>query len=452
MSELISLENCSSAQDLEETYLEKRSKYQCELKRTSAKPRKRLLEDKILKLDTLYRATKEKIEEDCLNCEQTDTNPQIPSSAGESGEQEVIPIDTPVPDSPSLGKVYPLWFIDGEITEKNFISDASILVDGEEIDLSMDGSFEVTSGERKLEIIHPLFQSWKNTINVARGVVYPMVVKVFPRTASLKLDVFPKVDFRVFVNDTELSRNLSDCYHLPIGCSTNIKILAPGYEDAEFTVSPSEEKMISPEITLIPRIEFTDLLSQSFPMNLRHAKSNREVNLCRGDRFTFGRAECCLVNLSNIVDSKFGTDELFISRKHFTINLGEEGVVLEDHSANGTHVNGRIIKGEYVLAAGKKIEVSLIRPDKKAYLLRLELLLHRIDELIVNEDPSSGLFLSVRDITNSGNNLTHLLLFERFADARNSPESLLPWAMSISVALGATTQNFLSEVRQWIIN
>ena len=108
----------------------------------------------------MYRATKEKIEEDCLNCEQTDTNPQIPSSAGESGEQEVIPIDTPVPDSPSSGKVYPLWFIDGEITEKNFISDASILVDGEEIDLSMDGSFEVT-GERKLRLFIPFFKVGK---------------------------------------------------------------------------------------------------------------------------------------------------------------------------------------------------------------------------------------------------------------------------------------------------
>ena len=452
MSELISLENCSSAQDLEETYLEKRSKYQCELKMTSAKPRKRLLEDKILKLDTLYRATKEKIEEDCINCEQTDTNPQIPSPAGESGEQEVIPIDSPVPDSPSLGKVYPLWFIDGEITEKEFISDASILVDGEAIDLSMDGSFEVTSGERKLEINHPLFQCWKNTINVARGVVYPMVVKVFPRTASLKLDVFPKVDFRVFVNDTELSRNLSDCYQLPLGCPANIKILARGFEDIQISEFPTEEESITREINLIPRIEFTDLLSQSFPMTLQHAKSDRSVNLCKGDRFTFGRSEHCPVNLSNIVDSKFGTEELFISREHFSIHLGEDGVVLEDNSANGTLVNGRIIKGVHLLVAGKKIEVSVRRPDKKTYLLRLELLLHRVDELIANEDPSSGLFLCVRDITNSENNLTHLLLFERFAEARNSPERLLPWTMSVSMALGATPQNFLSEVRQWVIN
>ena len=452
MSELISLENCSSAQDLEESYLDKRSKYQCELKRTSAKPRKRLLEDKILKLDTLYRATKEKIEENCINCEQTETNPQMTSSAGESVVQEVIPIDSPAPDSPSLRKVYPLWFIDGEITEKEFISGASILVDGEEIDLSMDGSFEVTTGERKLEIIHPLFQSWKNTINVARGVVYPMVVKVFPRTASLKLDVFPKVDFRVFANDTELSRNLSDCYQLPLGCPANIKILARGFEDAELTEFPSEEKMISREITLIPRIEFTDLLSQSFPMTLQHAKSDRSVNLCKGDRFTFGRSEHCPVNLSNIVDSKFGTEELFISREHFSIHLGEDGVVLEDHSANGTLVNGRIIKGVHLLVAGKKIEVSVRRPDKKTYLLRLELLLHRIDELIANDNPSSGLFVSVRDGTSIENELSHLLFFERFAEARNSPKRLLPWTMSVSMALGATPQNFLSEVRQWVIN
>ena len=158
------------------------------------------------------------------------------------------------------------------------------------------------------------------------------------------------------------------------------------------------------------------------------------------------------MNLSNIVDSKFGTEELFISREHFSIHLGEDGVVLEDNSANGTLVNGRIIKGVHLLVAGKKIGVSVRRPDKKTYLLRLELLLHRVDELIANEDSSSGLFLSVRDITNSENNLTHLLLFERFAEARNSPERLLPWTMSVSMALGASPQNFLSEVRQWVIN
>ena len=80
-------EQCSVV-ELEKTYEDKKSKYQDELKHTSAKPRIRLLEAKIQQLDTLYRATREKIE---VNCDEPEMirSSEVEPQAGESADDRV---------------------------------------------------------------------------------------------------------------------------------------------------------------------------------------------------------------------------------------------------------------------------------------------------------------------------------------------------------------------------
>ncbi len=447
------LENCSSMTELEMIYKNKRSKYESELKMNSARPRRLLLEDKILKLDTLYRATKEKIEANCPTHELANSGPVFPSSTGESEEQQIGQSDMTVPDSPSWGKVYPLWFIEGVTREDSFLKEAEILVGEKQIEIQPDGAIEMPIGECEMKVSHPSFQTWNHQFNITKESNFPVVIKIFQRTTDLNLKVNPCINYRLFVNGNESKRNLDDCYKLPIGNPSTIKIISTGFDDFEFTFLATSEDPVIKDINLIPSLEYTDMVAGEFPLTLQHAEEDKSVILCKGDRFLFGRGDACSVNLCNTSNLKNNPDELFVSREHFSIHLSGGKVCIEDHSANGTFLNGKIIKGIIELTVGKIFEVKVKRPQKKGTLVHLELCLHEINNLIPDmNSSSSAFFISVTALSGAGRNLTHLLLFESCANARNIPSNLLPWTKAISEVLGASPYNWIKESRFWLKN
>lgn len=447
------LENCSSMTELETIYKHKRSKYESELKVNSARPRKLLLEDKILKLDTLYRATKEKIEANCSNHELAKSEPVFPSSTGESEEQHIEEFDMTVPDSPSRGKVYPLWFIEGVIQEAQFLKEAEILVGEKKAEIQTDGGIKMPIGSWEMKVSHPSFQTWNHQFNITKESNFPIVIKIFQRTADLTLKVSPAINFTLFVNGNESKRNLDDCYKLPICYPSTIKIISIGFEDFEFTFLPTSEDPVVEDINLIPSLEYTDLVAGEFPLTLQHAEQDRSVTLCRGGHFLFGRGDACSVNLCNTSNLQKNPDELFVSREHFSIHFSGGKACIEDHSANGTFLNGKIITGIIELAVGKIFEVKVKRPNKKGTLVHLELCIHEINNLITDIDSSSSaFFISVTVLSGAERNLTHLLLFESCANARNNSSNLLPWTKAISEVLGSSPYNWIKESRFWLKN
>jgi len=447
------LENCSSMTELEMIYKDKRSKYESELKMNSARPRKLLLEDKILKLDTLYRATKEKIEANCSTHKLVKAEPFFPSSTGESEEQHIEEFDMTVPDSPSWGKVYPLWFIEGITREDQFLEEAEIVVEEKPTEIQPDGGIEMPIGECEIKVSHPLFQTWKNRFNITKESNFPIVIKIFQRTADLTLKVNPAINFRLFVNGNESTRNLDDCYKLPIGNPSTIKIISTGFDEFEFTFSPTSEHPVVKDITLIPSLEYTDIVAGEFPLTLHHAEQDKSVNLCRGGHFLFGRGDACSVNLCKTSNLQSNPDELFVSREHFSVHLSGDKVCIEDHSANGTFLNGKIVTGVIELIVGKIYEVKIKRPHKKGTLVHLELCVHEMKNLITDmDDLSSNFFISVSGLSGAERNLTHMLLFESCANARNVPSNLLPWTKAICEVLGASPYNWIKESRFWLKN
>ena len=440
-------EQCSLS-ELEKTYEEKKSKYQNELKHTSAKPRIRLLEAKIQQLDTLYRATREKIE---LNCDEPEV---VPSSAvepqtGESTDEEASDVANKSVGSPSMGNAFPICLINGELREVSFLETSKVIVDEEEVDLEQDGSLSILPGNRKIKILHPFFEPWETELGVLGGKSFPLIINMIPLSCDLTLKVFPSVDFRLFLNELETPRKFGETYKIPLGELIRVKLVARGYEEAQFTVCYDQVGADEKSLRLCPLLENTDLVSGELPLTLSHMKTGVSVDLRRGSNFVFGRAESCDVKLSKGIEEFHSHQELFISRNHFSVTSRNGRVFLQDHSANGTKVNAKKITEEIELPIGQSTEVEVFWPGKKGHAVRRELFVHGTDYDESVSQKIEAKFIAVYQLAGSQRKISHLLFFENGLRERQSPKTVLPWVISVTKALGAESEEIIDEARMW---
>ena len=440
-------EQCSVV-ELEKTYEDKKSKYQDELKHTSAKPRIRLLEAKIQQLDTLYRATREKIE---VNCDEPEMirSSEVEPQAGESADDRVSKGTRTSVDSPSMGNAFPICLINGELREVSFIKSSKIIVDGKEVGLERDDSLSLSPGNRKIHILHPFYEPYEAELDVVGGKSFPLIIKMSPLTCDLILKIFPSVDFRLFFNELEIPRNFGDTYNIPLGELFNINIVARGYEEEQFTVSYDEVGVVEKSLNLCPLLENIDLVSGELPLTLNHINTGQAVHLRRGINFIFGRAENCDVKLSEGIEEFHSHQELFISRNHFSVTAKNGKAFLNDHSSNGTKVNTKEITGEYELPVGQSTEVEVFWPGKKGYTVRRELFVHSTDSVDSVSKKIEAKFIAVYELTGSQRKITHLLFFENGLRERQSPKTILPWVLSVTKALGAESEEIVDEARMW---
>tara|TARA_B100001093_G_C26847877_1_gene1023726 strand:+ start:2723 stop:4063 length:1341 start_codon:yes stop_codon:yes gene_type:complete len=430
--------------EFEKTYEQKKSKYREELKRTSAKPRIRLLNAKIDQLDSLYKATKEKVDQNSKKTEESgDTGLEILSQTRESGGDDVQLLNSIPIDSASIGNAFLILNSSGELNPINSLIGAEIFVDDNRVELEKDGSINLKEGKRHIEVFHPFFKKWNGYCEVFGGKSFPIIVKMISLTSKLKLKVFPDVDFRLFFNGLECPRSWNDDYQVTVGETQKIKLIVRGFEEVELVISSQQVEEIEKIITLYPILEETDLIKCEIPCTLYRRNSKRVVNFRSGTRFVFGRSESCAVQLVANKEAMSIHEELFVSREHFSIFLEDGTAFIQDHSSNGTSINKKLHSRQINIPNQKSVEVGISRPGKKGFFVKKSL--RALSDLENNTK-----LVAVYDLTESEKILTHLLFSDEFLEERRNSKQLLDWALIVIRALGGDSKKLVEEARQWI--
>ena len=431
MHALLEIQDGASKAEMEIAYKGKRQRYLNELKNASAKPRIRLIEDKLSKLDSAYAVymaevqdivSDQKTEPMCL----TEAKSIEESREREAASPAVFPLDFS-----ANGKVYPVLAVEGKLISEELHKQLCFQVDGETTRLNEDGSLDLPEGKRTVRISHPDFEPWESTW-LARGVIaMPLTVNLCARKALFSLEVLPSVNFRLFLNGIECPRSMDDRYEIPLHQARSITVKANGFEDYAFALDSSPEEEARMRVVLHPLPQYCDLVTAKIPFNAKHEQTEQSVRIVAGDHMLFGRAASCLVRLCLPEKNGCPQDELFISREHFSIRKEQRIVFLVDHSSNGTYLNGKRICDEEELAPGIVNEIGIFNQHEKKFVLRKSLLLHLGESDAGKGSSGEPIFLSMGDLSSEKNSLTHLLLFSAFSRMREIREKRIPWLQRI---------------------
>lgn len=435
MHSLLEIENGASEAELEQAYKGKRQRYLTEIKTTSAKPRIRLLKDKLSKLDCAYAEYLEQLGEFGLNPATEPGYTDESMEVEEAREHGTASLEVPSPVSLNKGKVYPVLAVEGKLISEELNEELFFAIDGQRTSLNEDGSLDLPSGQSTVQISHPDFETWENTWEARGAIAMPLTVNLNARKALFSLEVLPRVNFRLFLNGSECPRSMDDRYEIPLHEARSITVKANGFEDYTFSLdnSPGEDKRI--QVVLNPLPQYCDLVTAKIPFDAKHAESNKTVAIAAGDHMLFGRATSCLVQLCLPKKNGCTQDELFISREHFSIRKEEQRIFLVDHSSNGTYLNGKKIKCEQELTSGIFHEIGIFNPHEKKFVLRKSLLIHVDSPAPDSNEPAEPLFLTMGDLSSDKNSITHLLLFSAFSQMRENRENRIPWLQRILPAL-----------------
>ena len=450
MHSLLDIQEGASEEELVNAYKGKRQRYLKEIKSTSAKPRIRLLKDKLDRLESAYKAYAKEVCDSSKSVKQSLTAETTKDA--ESGGQKMKSRESS-PDSHPVNRVYPIITVEGMLISKEVKKGFSFWVNGQETKLNEDESIDIPPDLRKIRIEHPGIELWEQSFNEIFSKAVPFPVNLTPVKSKFSLHVIPPdVRFRLFVDGVEHPRTHDDAYEIVAFKPKLITLQAEGYEEYNFHTEFCKEEQRM-EFELLPKLECSDLITAKAPFSVRHAETKDEVSVVEGDEFVLGRAAEASVPLCGPQVSECNPEHLFISRKHFCIRKENKKVILIDHSSNGTFLNGKKILGEQELPAGVVHELGIYNPHKKKFLLRKSLYVE-VSEPEFESDDCEPLFVIFEDILPVNKTTTHLLLFKVFSrmreDRNNSIEFLrkiLPYIGTDSVR--SSFSDFRDEIRSW---
>jgi hypothetical protein len=425
MFSLLEIETGASEVELENAYKGKRQRYLMEIKSTSAKPRIRLLEDKLAKLESAYKEyakqpSMPKLKEESIN---QNTETKIESGGGKGAKSAL-----PSPDSLSLALIYPLIAIDGKLIKTEIRNTLNISVNERPVSIKDDGSIKLENGINQIRIEHPDLLCWEKTIHARGAMSVPVAIDLSSVKCKFALNVTPRINFKVFKDGWELPRSVKDEYEIPLFRNKSIIIKADGYEDQRVSLDNlSKERKIN--LNLCPKPEYCDLVTAQTPFTAKNKETNTEVKMISSDNFTFGRGENSKVLLRN--ENECDHNDLFVSREHFSIRKEENKVFLTDHSSNGTFLNGKLISKSDELTAGLLHEIEIYNPNNQKPVVRKTMVVHAGSITEDSENQTQPLFISVREAKTTTKKLTHLLLFSEFSQLRNIPQNRAIWLQKI---------------------
>ncbi len=447
---LLEIETGASEVELENAYKGKRQRYLMKIKSTSAKPRIRLLEDKLAKLESAYREyakqpSMPKLKEESIN--------QNTETILESGGGKGATIALPSPDSLSVAKIYPLVAIDGKLISTEIRNTLNISVNERPVSIKDDGSIELENGDNQIQIKHPDLVPWEKTIHASCTMSVPVAIDLSSVKCKFKLDVTPRINFTVFRDGWELPRSVRDEYEIPLFRNKSIIVKADGYEDQRISLDNlSNERKIN--LNLCPKPEYCDLVTAQTPFTAKNRVSGTQVKMISSDNFTFGRGANANVFLCR--EKECNHDDLFVSREHFSIRKEEKKVFLTDHSSNGTILNGKKINQSEELNFGRLHEIEIYNPNNQKPVVRKTVVVHAdfITEESANQ--TQPLFVSLGDAKTTTKKLTHLLLFTEFSQLRNIHQYRAIWLQKILPIISenktvCSISKIGNELKFWVV-
>jgi len=451
MKALLEIDEGTSFDEIKKAYNGKRLRYLNEKNSTSAKLRIRLLQDKIERLDYAYNEYIKLIESEKGESTKNKNFSNETKTADESrGLNSNALIDQPL-DSLQKIKVYPIISVNGQLIGDEIVQKLYFMVDDKETLIEQQGFFELSPGKRNIMLKDKRFTPWETRLNIECGNSMPLIVNLREKTGNVKIDITPKVDFRIFLNQKEIQRTVNDNYSLPIWKENKVLIRAKGFKDKKILVNSFSNKNGLLETTLTSLPENTDIAKGDFPLKLKHTETGNQITLLKGNDFTLGRGKSCCVNLVGNLKSEPVINELFISRNHFTIKMDAGEVFLEDLSSNGTFLNGKKIKFKQVIPFNESLEISIFHPTEKCVLIKKILRVHKIIQYCETKGNKEVHFISLCNVEDKQKKISHLLLLESFANLRNKIEGLTFWISTIMGVIGEDHDNYLHEANLWKI-
>ena len=449
MEALLDIKDGTSLEELKKAYDGKRQRYLREKKSTSAKPRIRLLQDKIDRLDSAYNKYLKKVEGEEQNSAKSENLVSQTEIADESRGLNTVTQVFQSPDSLQKIKIYPILSVNGHLIENEKMGKLCFSVGKKETYIEKEGFFEVSPGEWEIKLKNKKFTSWKTMLNVQSGYQAPLMINLTEVTKRVKIDISPRVEFNIFLNKSEIQKTLEDDYRIPVYKENKITIRSKGFKDYHLLLNAGSSKDERLQVILKPLPENADIVQARFPLMLKHFQSGKKITILKGNSFSFGRGKSSCIKLSLKNEQGLPTDELFISRNHFTVQIEDERFYIEDQSSNGTFLNGEKINSKKAIPINELIEIGIFHPGENKVLIKKILFVHEVKMNSKSGSKMHQYFMSVYNNNKGQKQISHILMPESFAELRKNKEKVSLWISSIMEVISTPGSIDLNEPNHW---
>jgi len=449
MEALLDIKDGTSLEELKKAYDGKRQRYLREKKSTSAKPRIRLLQDKIDRLDSAYNKYLKKVEGEEQNSAKSENLVSQTEIADESRGLNTVTQVFQSPDSLQKIKIYPILSVNGHLIENEKMGKLCFSVGKKETYIEKEGFFEVSPGEWEIKLKNKKFTSWKTMLNVQSGYQAPLMINLTEVTKRVKIDISPRVEFNIFLNKSEIQKTLEDDYRIPVYKENKITIRSKGFKDYHLLLNAGSSKDERLQVILKPLPENADIVKARFPLMLKHFQSGKKITILKGNSFSFGRGKSSCIKLSLKNEQGLPTDELFISRNHFTVQIEDERFYIEDQSSNGTFLNGEKINSKKAIPINELIEIGIFHPVENKVLIKKILFVHEVKMNSKSGSKMHQYFMSVYNNNKGQKQISHILMPESFAELRKNKEKVSLWISSIMEVISTPGSIDLNEPSHW---
>ena len=449
MEALLDIKDGTSLEELKKAYDGKRQRYLREKKSTSAKPRIRLLQDKIDRLDSAYNKYLKKVEGEEQNSAKSENLVSQTEIADESRGLNTVTQVFQSPDSLQKIKIYPILSVNGHLIENEKMGKLCFSVGKKETYIEKEGFFEVSPGEWEIKLKNKKFTSWKTMLNVQSGYQAPLMINLTEVTKRVKIDISPRVEFNIFLNKSEIQKTLEDDYRIPVYKENKITIRSKGFKDYHLLLNAGSSKDERLQVILKPLPENADIVKARFPLMLKHFQSGKKITILKGNSFSFGRGKSSCIKLSLKNEQGLPTDELFISRNHFTVQIEDERFYIEDQSSNGTFLNGEKINSKKAIPINELIEIGIFHPVENKVLIKKILFVHEVKMNSKSGIKMHQYFMSVYNNNKGQKQISHILMPESFAELRKNKEKVSLWISSIMEVISTPGSIDLNEPSHW---
>ena len=450
MEALFDIKDGTSLEELKNTYDGKRERYLREKKSTSAKPRIRLLQDKIDRLDSAYNKYLKKVEEEEQNSAKSQNLVSQTETADESRGLNAEPQIFQSPDSMQKKiKIYPILSVNGHLIENEKMGKLCFLVGEKETYIKKEGFFEVSPGEWEIQLRSKKYTPWNTLLNVQSGHQVPLMINLTEVTKRVKIDISPKVEFSIFLNKSEIQKTLEDDYRIPAYKENIITIRSKGFKDYNLSLIPGSSEDERLQVILDPLPENADIVKARFPFMLKHIQSGEKITILKGNSFSFGRSKTSCIKLSLKNQQGLPADELFISRNHLTVQIEDGKFYIEDQSSNGTFLNGGKVNSKKAIPINELIEIGIFHPGENKVLIKKILFVHEVKMSSKSGSKMHQYFISIYNNDKDQKQISHILMPESFAELRENKEKVSLWISSIMKVISTPGSMDLNEPNHW---